>query len=55
MKRIHLGTNFVVFLLFFGIATLEAFESGHWIKALGWTAIGIVFLLADDVKKEGGN
>jgi hypothetical protein len=52
MKKIHLGANFAVFLLFFGVATLEAFKSGHWIKALFWTAIGIVFLLAGEVKKK---
>jgi hypothetical protein len=52
MKKIHLGPNFAVFLLFFGVATLEAFQSGNWIKALCWSAIGMVFLLAGGVKKE---
>jgi hypothetical protein len=42
MKNIRLSTNFAVFLLFFGVAALEAF----------WVAIGIVFLVADNLKKK---
>jgi hypothetical protein len=51
MKNIKLSTNFTVFLLFFGIAALEAFQSRNWIKAAFWVAIGIVFLMADNLKK----
>jgi len=51
MTKIKLGTNMTVFLLFFGIATLEAFQTRNWIKAAFWTAIGIVFLTADNLKK----
>ena len=47
MNGIKLGTNFTVFLLFFGISLLEAFQSRHWLKAVLWLAIGYVFLLAD--------
>jgi len=32
MKKIKLGTNFAVFLLFFGVAALEAFQTRNWIK-----------------------
>jgi len=51
MKKIRLSTNFTIFLLFFGVATLEAFQSHNWIKAAFWLAIGIVFLVADNLKK----
>lgn len=51
MKEIKLGTNFAVFLLFFGVATLEAFQTQNWLKAAFWLAIGIVFLVADNLKK----
>ena len=51
MKRIKLGTNFTVFLLFFGVATLEAFQTRNWLKAIFWLAIGIVFLVADNRHK----
>jgi len=51
MKRIKLSTNFAVFLLFFGVATLEAFQSQNWLRAGFWVAIGLVFLVADNLKK----
>ena len=51
MKKIKLSTNFAVFLLFFGVAMLEAFQTRNWLKALFWVAIGIVFLAADNLKK----
>jgi len=51
MNNIKLGTNFVVFLLFFGVATLEAFQAHSWPKAVLWVAIGTVFLIADNLKK----
>jgi hypothetical protein len=48
MKRLRLGNNFAVFALFFGVATLEAFQTRNWLKAGFWLAIGIVFLLTDN-------
>ena len=51
MKKIRLSTNFVIFLLFFGAASLEAFQTANWAKAAFWVAIGIVFLVADNLKK----
>lgn len=51
MKRISLGANFAVFLLFFGVAALEAFETRNWIRAAFWMAIGVVFLAGDNLKK----
>jgi hypothetical protein len=53
LKRIKLGTNFAVFLLFFGVAALEAFQTRNWIKAAFWLAIGVVFLVADNLRKGG--
>ena len=50
MNRIKFGTNFAVFSLFFGVAALEAFQTRNWIKAAFWLAIGIVFLLADNLR-----
>jgi hypothetical protein len=51
MKGIRLGTNFALFLGFFGIATLEAFKSHDWLKAIFWVAIGIIFLVGDNLRK----
>ena len=53
MKKIKLGTSFTVFLLFFGVAMLEAFQTHNWIKSIFWLAIGVVFLVADNFKKKG--
>jgi len=52
MKKIKLGANFAVFLLFFGVAMLEAFQTQNWLKCIFWLAIGIVFLAADNLKKK---
>lgn len=51
MKSIRFGANFAVFLLFFGVAALEAFQTRDWIRALFWLAIGIVFLVSDNWRK----
>jgi hypothetical protein len=51
MERIKLGTNFAVFLLFFGVAALEGIQTRNWTKAAFWLAIGIVFLIADNPGK----
>ena len=51
MNKIKLGANFTVFLLFFGIAALEAFQTKNWLNAVSWLAIGIVFLAADNLKQ----
>lgn len=55
MKRIILGTNFIIFLLFFGVALLEALKEGNWLKAALWAAVAIAFLLADNLKRGGGS
>ncbi len=47
MSRRWFGTNVAVFLLFFGVATLEAFRKGDWLMAAIFLAIGLVFLGAD--------
>jgi len=53
MKAIRLGTNFTIFLLFFGVAALEAFQTRNWVKAVFWFAIGFVFLVADNLAAQG--
>jgi hypothetical protein len=50
MRKIRLGSNFTVFALFFGVATLEAFQSRTWLNAVFWLAIGILFLVADSLR-----
>ena len=51
MDRMKLGTNFTIFLLFFGVAALEAFQTRNWTKAAFWLAISIVLLITDNPRK----
>jgi len=51
MNGFRLSTNFTIFVLFFGVATLEAFQTHNWIRAAFWLAIAIVFLMADKPRK----
>ena len=51
MKKINVGANFAIFLLFFGVATLEYFQTQNWLKTLFWLVIGAVFLFADNLKQ----
>jgi len=51
MKGIKFGTNFAVFVLFFGVAMLEAFQTRNWLKVMFWVAIALVFLVADNRRK----
>ncbi len=51
MKKIKLSSNFTVFLLFFGVAALEAVQTLNCFKAAFWISIGFVFLVADNLKK----
>jgi hypothetical protein len=51
MKKLSF-TNFAVFVLFFGVAAVEAFQTKNWLKVIFWCAIGLVFLIADLQKKQ---
>ncbi len=50
--KIKLGTNFAVFILFFGLALVEAIQSQDWVKASIFLVLGIIFLSAD-LEKSG--
>jgi hypothetical protein len=39
--------NFTIFLLFFGVAALDAIRGGHWIRIAFWLVIGAFFFAAD--------
>ena len=51
MKKLTF-TNFAVFILFFGVAAVEAIQTRNWLKVVFWFAIGLVFLMADLRKKK---
>ena len=52
MKGMKLGPNFTVFALFFGVATFEAFQTRNWFTVAFWLAISLVFLAADNLRRE---
>lgn len=52
MSDFRFGPNVTVFLLFFGIALLDALRSGDWLRAALWLALGVVFLRADSLKRK---
>jgi galactitol-specific phosphotransferase system IIC component len=47
MRKYLLGPNVAVFLLFFGIALLDAIRLRDWIRSALWLAVGLVFLWGD--------
>jgi hypothetical protein len=49
LRNVKLGSNVTVFLLFFGIALLESFRTGQWLRAAFWIAVGLFFLGADNL------
>lgn len=50
MGNLRIGANVTVFLIFFGIALLDAIVSRHWIGVFLWVAFGALFLRADNRK-----
>jgi hypothetical protein len=51
MKKIRLGQGFTVFILFFGIALLDAIHTFDWVRIVFWLGTGLVFIIADNLKK----
>lgn len=45
-------TNLAVFVIFFGIALIEAFQKHNWLEAALFLALGVLSLWAD-IKKAG--
>lgn len=46
MKNIRFA-NLTVFIIFFGLALIEALEKGNWLQAGLFLALGIMSLYAD--------
>jgi hypothetical protein len=41
-----------VFVLFFGVAALEALQTRNWLKVGFWAAIPLAFLAGDNLKTQ---
>jgi len=50
MQNIHF-TNVAVFVIFFGIALIEALQKQNWLEAALFAALGVLSLWADFRKK----
>jgi hypothetical protein len=50
MKNIPF-TNLAVFILFFGVALIEAIQKNNWLEAILFLALGVLSLRADFRKK----
>ena len=48
-------TNIAVFILFFGIALIEAFQKHNWLEAALFLALGLVSFLVDTRQKTRNN
>jgi hypothetical protein len=44
-------TNIAVFIIFFGIALIEAFQKHNWLEASLFLALGVLSIWADFRKK----
>ena len=47
MFRLGAGPNFAVFVLFFGVALIEAARHGDWLIVAVFVALGILFLRSE--------
>jgi len=41
------GQGVTIFIIFFGIATLDALNHGHWLRIAFWLAMGAGFVALD--------
>jgi len=48
MKPFRLGSNFAIFIMFFGMALIEAITGGRVLLIVFWFAVAILFFLADN-------
>lgn len=49
--RIWFGTAFTVFLIFFGLALLEALRVRDWVAAALWLGAALTFVAADNLHR----
>ena len=58
MKKIKLGTGFVVFVIFFGLAMIQSARDLDGTQILFWITMAVLFVLADNISsliKESDN
>ena len=50
MRKLKVGENLTVFILFFGLALIEAMQNGRWLLVVLFLALAAVFLRADNLR-----
>jgi len=51
MKKVKIGAGVAVFVIFFGVAVLDAFRDFNIFRIMFWLVMGAAFLVADNLKK----
>jgi len=51
VKKIRLGSGFIIFILFFGTAVIDAIQTQYLPRIIFWLVIGSVFVIADNLRK----
>ena len=51
MKAIRFRSGFAIFVIFFGLAALQAIRDGDGWLVTFWVIIGTTFLIADNLRK----
>jgi hypothetical protein len=46
MSKLRVGSGVTIFVLFFGMALLDAGRHGEWVMAALYVALGVLFLRA---------
>ena len=52
LKEIKLRSGMIVFLLFFGIAFIEAIQTKDWLSVAYWFGIALLFLVMDNLTRD---
>jgi hypothetical protein len=47
MRNVRLGPTFAVFVLFFGLALIEAIEGHHWLTVVLFVTLALLFLRSE--------
>lgn len=47
-KKLRVGTNFAIFILFFGLALIKSIKNNSWIEASIFFILGLLFLRFGD-------
>jgi hypothetical protein len=47
LSEVSMGPGLTVFILFFGIALLDALRGGEWPRVAFWLAVGALFFILE--------